>query len=67
MKVNYREDTLCEKIDRLIDSGGKHISSIELNYNEMEEFLDAGNYTTCSDYFNINSWYEYRGVRIVEE
>ena len=67
MKAYYREDTIYEKIDRLIDGSNKKIDTLELDYKEMNEFKDSFNYIIVDDELGDFSHYEYRGVRIIEE
>ena len=38
MKVHYREDNIYDKIHRVVESSAQIVDTIELNYQEMEEF-----------------------------
>lgn len=71
MKVNYKEKTVLEEIDRVIkeDTGIDAIDYIELDYLEMGEFLEALD-VTGREHRKVNSfdevYYVYKGVRIYE-
>lgn len=72
MKVNYKQLTLLEEINQAINkSGGDSVVDyIELNEQEMAEFLDTMKETGL-EHSTIRgfdeTYYVYRGVRIYEE
>ena len=67
MKVHYREDNIYDKIHRVVESSAQMVDTIELNYQEMEEFKDSYNYVIIHDEVGDFSHYEYRGIKIVDQ
>ena len=66
MKAVYRERTITEQMDYSL-AGDRPIAYFLLNQTEFDKFIEEGNFTEIVDRINMETYYEYKGVRIVVE
>lgn len=66
MKAVFRERTVTEQMDYAL-AGDRPISYFLLNQIEFDKFIEEGQYTEVVDRDNMETYYEYKGIRIVVE
>lgn len=66
MKAVYRERTICEQMDYAL-GGDRPIAYFLLNQQEFDRFIEEGNFTEVVDRGNMETYYQYKGTRIVVE
>lgn len=66
MKAVYRERTISEQMDYILE-GDRPVSYFLLNEREFDQFIKEGTFTEVVDRDNMETYYTYKGVRIVVE
>ena len=66
MKAVFRERTICEQMDYSL-GGDRPIAYFLLNQREFDQFIEEGNFAEIVDRDNMETRYEYKGIRIVVE
>lgn len=66
MKTFYRNRTICEQMEYSLN-GDRPVDYFLLSNQEFDEFINEGNYTEHVDRDKMETYYTYKGIRIVVE